>query len=404
MSKVAILTGGRDMWYAIPLAEGLAQQPHLDVDVIASTQYLGSPALERQGVSVLPLHGDLSPGKSRAEKVLRGIRMYAGILAYTVRTDAQIFHILWENQFKWLDRTLLVAFYRLLGKKVVLTAHNVDADERDAVTNRFGRFCLRLMYAMLDHIVVHTEMMKSRLSAKFGVDPTRITVIPYGLNTVTTKSDVSPVEARRRLGYSESDRLILFFGNITLYKGLEYLVEAMDILKRRGHADLTLIVAGSAKDRRSQPYWQQICSDIAAKGLQDFVRAEGRFIRDDEVELFFKAADVCALPYVAIDQSGVLFMAYLYGTPVIVTDVGSLRDDVLPGKTGFVCRPRDAGHLAETLAAFFASDLYAQGDQARVWIERWAEAGHSWGPIAAIIANVYSTLTPTHVVQSRDSA
>src|SRR5262245_62970206 len=114
MPNVAILTGGRDTWYAVPLAESLAQQGDLRVDVVASDQYLDFPVLPAGGVRVLPLHGDLSSGQTRLRKAVRGLRMYAGLLAYALRSNAQVFHILWENQFKLLDRTLLVAFYKLL--------------------------------------------------------------------------------------------------------------------------------------------------------------------------------------------------------------------------------------------------------------------------------------------------
>jgi D-inositol-3-phosphate glycosyltransferase len=404
MSKVAILTGGRDTYYAIPLAEGLAQQPSLAVDVIASTQYLGAPGLVRHHVPILTLHGDLTPGKSRLEKLVRTVKMYAGILAYSVRTDAKIFHILWENQFKLLDRTLLVAFYKLLGKKIVFTAHNVDADERDARGNALGRLSLRVMYAMADHVFVHTERMKQQIAQRFAVEPQNITVIPFGMNTVMPKAGVTSEDARRQLGCTGAEKLVLFFGNITLYKGVEYLVESLAILKRRGAADIKLIVAGNVKDRHSQSYWQDVKSRIAAEGLTGTVRIEARFIRDDEVELFFKAADVCVLPYVTIDQSGVLILSYRYGTPVIVSDVGSMREDVVHGQTGFVCRPRDAEHLAATIDAYFSSALFTERDRARAEIEAWADARYSWRPIAGTIADVYSHLVVPRAVRSQDPA
>ena len=88
------------------------------------------------------------------------------------------------------------------------------------------------------------------------------------------------------------------------------------------------------------------------------LRAE--FIPDDETEVYFKAADVLVLPYRHIYQSGVLFLGYSFGLPVLAADVGSLKDEIVEGKTGFVFRPEDPVDLARTIERYFASDLYAE--------------------------------------------
>ncbi len=84
------------------------------------------------------------------------------------------------------------------------------------------------------------------------------------------------------------------------------------------------------------------------------------FIPDDETEVYFKAADVLVLPYRHIYQSGVLFLGHSFGLPVLAADVGSLKDDIVEGKTGFVFRPEDPVDLAKTIERYFASDLYAE--------------------------------------------
>ncbi len=82
-----------------------------------------------------------------------------------------------------------------------------------------------------------------------------------------------------------------------------------------------------------------------------FSRAD--FIPDDETEVYFKAADVLVLPYRHIYQSGVLFLGYSFGLPVLAADVGALKEDIVEGKTGFVFRPEDPADLAETIARLF---------------------------------------------------
>ena len=85
----------------------------------------------------------------------------------------------------------------------------------------------------------------------------------------------------------------------------------------------------------------------------------GDYIPDEETELYFKAADVLVLPYRHIYQSGVLFLGYSFGLPVLAADVGPLKDEIVEGKTGFVFRPEDSVGLATTIEQYFASDLFA---------------------------------------------
>ena len=83
------------------------------------------------------------------------------------------------------------------------------------------------------------------------------------------------------------------------------------------------------------------------------LRAE--YIPDEETELYFKAADVLVLPYRHIYQSGVLFLGYSFGLPVLAADVGTLKDEIIEGKTGFVFRPEDPVDLASAIERYFAA-------------------------------------------------
>ena len=102
------------------------------------------------------------------------------------------------------------------------------------------------------------------------------------------------------------------------------------------------------------------------------------FIPDDEAEVYFKAADVLVLPYKHIYQSGVLFLGHSFGLPVLAADVGSLKDEIVEGKTGFVFRPEDPVDLCQAIERYFASDLYADLDTRRREIRDYAAERHSW--------------------------
>src|SRR6185295_8600028 len=187
-------------------------------------------------------------------KAARVLLYYARLVRYGWTSDAQVFHILWNNKFEIADRVLLMALYRLTGRRVVLTAHNVNARKRDGHDTLLNRLTLRVQYALSHHIFVHTARMKSELVADFGVRRDRVTVIPFGINNAVPNGPLTPPEARRRLGQANGEKAILFFGNIAPYKGLDSLVDAFATLSARRH-DVRLIVAGKPR-QGCESYWR----------------------------------------------------------------------------------------------------------------------------------------------------
>jgi len=278
-------------------------------------------------------------------------------------------------------------YYRFLGKRVVLTAHNVNAARRDSHDTLLNRLTLRIQYQLADHIFVHTEKMKRELIEGFGAGVARITVIPHGINTAVPSSSLTSIQAKRRLGIRDDQRTILFFGRITPYKGLEYLISAFGML--RG-ADYRLIIAG--RPDRCEEYWSTIEKLIREdlKGGRVVLRSE--FIPDDETEIYFKAADVLVLPYRDIFQSGVLLLGYSFGLPALVADVGSLKEEIAEGKTGFVFRPEDPVDLAKAIERYFASDLFRDLGRGRQEIRDCAMHRYSWDTVGRLTMHVYAGL------------
>jgi D-inositol-3-phosphate glycosyltransferase len=329
-----------------------------------------------------------------AAKVSRVLIYYARLVRYAARAEAGIFHILWNNKFEFFDRTVLMLYYKMLGKKIVFTAHNVNAGKRDANDSLFNRLTLRTQYRLSDHIFVHTEQMKAELLQEFGVSDRKATVIPFGINNSVPDTDLTPAEAKRRLGINYNEKAILFFGAIRPYKGLEYLVDAFLQLADR-HPDYRLIIAGEPRSG-SEVYFEQIQRTLACHANRGQITQKIQYIPDDETELYFKAADALALPYTHVFQSGVLFLAYNFGLPVIATDVGSVKDDIIEGCTGFLCRPCDSDDLARATEKYFDSDLFETLERRRKEIREYADARHSWDLVGERTRNVYVELLGTN--------
>ena len=385
---VALLTGGGDKPYALGLASALIAKG-LSFDFIGSDE-VNSPELQdHRQVRFLNLRGNQRRDVGLVTKVLRVLTYYARLLKYMATADPKVIHILWNNKIEFFDRTLLLIYYLLLGKRIAFTAHNVNAAERDCNDSLLNRLTLRIQYRLVHHIFVHTEKARLKLRRAFGVPDRKISVIPFGINSSIPNTALTPVDAKTRLGLTTRQKAVLFFGNIAPYKGLEYLVQAMGLL-RQTEPDYTLLIVGWPKDCAS--YWEKVQEQISRSALRPNIIERIEFVPDEETEVYFKAADVLVLPYTHVFQSGVLSLGYNFGLPVIASDVGSLKEDILLRRTGFVCRPRDPSDLAKKLSDYFDSDLYRQLEIRRHEIREYANQRYSWATVAGITCNVYETL------------
>jgi glycosyltransferase involved in cell wall biosynthesis len=385
---VALLTGGGDRPYALGLAGALINQG-LAFDFIASDELDHSDLRGNPLVHFFNLRKEMRSKVSPVRKVVRVLLYYWRLLVYAATAKPRLFHILWNNKFAILDRTLLMLYYRALGKRIAFTVHNVNAGWRDSNDTFLNRLTLRIQYQLCDHLFVHTEQMRQELGTHFAVEEKKISVIPFGINSTVPKTDVTSAEARQRLGLSSPQKVVLFFGNIAPYKGLEFLVEAMPVLVAKD-PNYRLVIAGRPKNCES--YWEEIQRRISRLRLNSYVVERIEYVPDADTEIYFKAADVLVLPYKHIFQSGVLFLGYNFGLPTIASDVGSLKEDIIEGKTGFICKPGDSVDLSKSIEAYFSSELFQRLETNRSEIMSFAAAKYSWTEVGKAIKGVYANL------------
>jgi D-inositol-3-phosphate glycosyltransferase len=386
--SVSLLTGGGDRPYVYGLATELASK-HAVVDLIGSDHVDYPEFHANPSIHFLNLRGDQNPNSSLASKVTRVAKYYARLIRYAVNAKPKIFHILWNNKFELFDRTLLIVFYKLLGKKIILTVHNVNAGRRDSKDTYLNRLTLRFQYRLSDHIFVHTKKMKSELMEEFGVQQTRVTVIPFGINNSVPNTSLTSSEARQKLGIRPDEKTILFFGNINPYKGLEYIVAAFQQVVSRD-VECRLFIVG--RPNNCESYWASVREASRAEVEKGRITIRADYVPDEETEIYFKAADVFVLPYRHVYQSGVLFLGYSFGLPVIAANVGALKDEIVEGKTGFVFKPEDPIDLAAAIERYFSSDLFADLSGRRHGIRNFALERHSWDQVGRLTMSVYSNL------------
>jgi glycosyltransferase involved in cell wall biosynthesis len=385
----ALLTGGFDRPYAYGLAMALIAKG-IRLDVIGSDQ-VDSPEMHTTpGLQFLNMWPSQSVNRSAVAKLSRVVKHYTSLIRYTAVAKPKIFHILWNSKVQLFDRTLLMLYYKAMGKKIALTAHNVNQGRRDGNDSLLNRLTLRIQYGLTDHIFVHTQKMKDELIVEFGVHDRVVTVIRHPINDAFPDTELTAADAKRKLELQSNEKAILCFGRIKPYKGIEHLLSAFQQITKND-PDYRLIIAGEVQKGNEQ-YMANLKQTIRLELERGQVILKTQFIPDAEMEIYLKAADVMVLPYNEIFQSGVLFLSYAFGLPVIATDVGSFREEIVEGNTGFLCPPGNPAALAKTIDKYFASDLYRNLGARRQQIKDYADVHHSWGSVAMLTRDAYATM------------
>lgn len=196
---------------------------------------------------------------------------------------------------------------------------------------RFNRWCAA---KFSKQILVHGEKLKEQLIAEFGVDRERVTAIQIG------EHQVEPFKIYERDDLREDGNLVLFFGRIHPYKGLDYLIKAEPLITRE-IPDVKIVIAGSGEDFTR--YRKMIGNRI-----EHFIIHNYHIPYQEGAELLQRSS-VVVLPYIDASQSGVIPTAYGFRKPVVVTDVGSISEIVDDGETGFIVPPGDVDALSRAI-------------------------------------------------------
>jgi glycosyltransferase involved in cell wall biosynthesis len=347
--------------YDRALAAALARAG-ADVALITSRFAYGSvPAAE--GFAVDERFYRWAPGRagSRVRFAAKLAQHVPDMLRYRrMAGAADVVHFQWLT-VQPLDVHLLPPVHPL-----VLTAHDVlPREPRPGQLN-----AQRRLYERVDAVVVHSHAGARRLHA-LGVPPDRVHVIPHGAFTHLAALPDGRLPAELR---AVEAPVVLFFGLLRPYKGLDVLLRAW-----RGIEGAELWIVGMPR------------MDLAAARAQapPGARWLPRFVPDEEVAALFRRADLAVLPYRQADQSGVLFTALAFGTPLVLSDVGGFGEVAATGAAEIV-PAGDAETLHATLATLLADPVRRERMAAA---GRAAAAGpYSWDAIARRTLALYDEL------------
>lgn len=258
--------------------------------------------------------------------------------------------------------------------RVVCIADNIIPHEKRPGDNLFTRYFLR----SADGFITMSEKVLADLRSIEHKKPARF--VPHPLYD-NFGEPVAKKESRQNLGIAEDQRIVLFFGFIRKYKGLDILLDAMKIVKEktllRKLPSVKLLVAGEFYED-ANPYLQQIRDNE----IEDWVILRTDFVPDSQVKYYLCAADAVIQPYRNATQSGVTPLAYHFEKPMIVTNVGGLPAMVPDGRAGLVAEP-DAVDIAEKIIEF-----YERGEESFIAGLRLEKKKYAWENLVQAIEEI----------------
>jgi len=236
------------------------------------------------------------------------------------------------------------------------------------VAKKIRKYSDATIMAICDNIIPHEErLLDTRLTKRFfgfidsfivlskKVENELLSFIPeakykYSPHPIYSifNNTLSKEQAKAELKLA-TKKVLLFFGLIREYKGLDILINAMEKIKTELE-DYTLLIVGECYENENK--YTEL---IKKAGITDNVKCHYSFIPDNEVGKYFSAADVVVLPYKTASQSGIVQIAYHFDTPVIVSNVGGLPEIVDEGKTGYCVEP-NSNAFAKAIKAFYEND------------------------------------------------
>ncbi|MEM4270860.1 MAG: glycosyltransferase [Candidatus Pacearchaeota archaeon] len=287
----------------------------------------------------------------------------------------KILHFHWWTYWLFPIFFTIALIAKLRGKKVICTIHNVVSHESGFIDITLSK----IIYFIPDKLIVHTNANKNQLEKKFQINKKKISVIPHGIYDFYRDNEISKSSAREVLGIPKNAKVILMFGNIRPYKGIEELIFAFKEAKTK-ISDLFLIIAGKP--------WSNELKNFIIRELSNesscLVKME--YIPSSQIKNYFFATDLVILPYRSFEaQSGPGNIALAFEKPLLVSNARGLPELVLDKKAIFTSG--NALELADSIKEIFSKkNLIKKLTSDSIYLRR----KYSWESISKMTLNIYN--------------
>ena len=315
--------------------------------------------------------------KNKLLKIFTQFLFLFRLVHYLIKERPEAVHF---QFFRFNTDPILFYILSLFHIRLIYTAHNILPHNR--FNNDYRLF--NLVYKSAAKIIVHSAYIKAKLLSMFNIDSNKIEVIPHGnFNHYLPAGELTREEARSTLKLNTDDNVVLFFGAIREYKGLDLLLDAYKIISESQN-QIKLLIAGSPDSAEVEKRYYDRIKEISENGNILFFP---EFIPFEKVSVYFTASDVVALPYKRIDHSGVVHLAYSFAKPIIATRVGDFEEAIEEGKSGYLVDAGSPVMLAETIIKAFTdkNKLIKMG----IYAGELNYTKYSWDKIAEQTLKIY---------------
>ncbi len=313
-------------------------------------------------------------------KIRRKLSWYNPLswIAEGLGASGDLLHAQWWSLPLFPIYWVVCACFKLKQKPVVLTVHNVFSHEK----SKMYFILSKILFRWGDYFIVHSDTNKKQLMQFYGIKEHCISVVPHGSLDFHVKSSSDAMGFRNRFGLCPENKVVLLFGAIRPYKGIDIAIKAFaQCLQKIPEA--RLLIAG-----KLWMDWSPFQQLIRQLQIEKHVIAYLEYIPSGKVHQFFEVADLCVFPYLHFDsQSGAAAVALSFRKPMIVTDVGGLPDFVCDRR--FVVPPGNIQALAQAMALCLGNlDIL----QKMALDTELVSSAFSWADIAHQTEKIYKKL------------
>lgn len=288
---------------------------------------------------------------------------------------SKVVHAQWWSHVLMPPYFVILLICKLRGKKIIITTHNVIPHE----TNKLNWLLNGIVLVFGDKFIVHSENNINQLHSVYKIPLRKIIKLPHGILNSYNDQVISQSEAREKLHLPINCKVILFFGHIREYKGLDILLQSFSYVIN-DIPDAVLLIAGSPWEP-----WSKYEEIIKKNKLSKNVRLYLEFIPSNITKYFYYSSDLVILPYKTFEsQSGVGSVVLSFGKPLVVTNVGGLPDLVRDKR--FVVEPKNPVALADKILLVLNDETLVKqlSNDSRELAEEY-----SWNTIAKKTVKLY---------------
>jgi glycosyltransferase involved in cell wall biosynthesis len=368
--------------YAFQLCRAMAREG-ADVTLLTDTNYeltaLDHPFRLQRLFNLWdpkPAEASSPPGRFRFQRVVRAMLYYREWLRLIAHLERERYDVVQFGDIRFPTDFYMLRQARKHVRLMADVCHNVRPFAGSGLfvaSNRYER-----IYRLFDLVFVHHDVNRDEFLTRFPELPQRVRTIVHGNEEIFRElrnPSITPATLRKRLGLAPDDQVVLFFGSLSAYKGIDLLLDAFGRIARK-HPRARLVVVGPP------------LADFKLEQQRgEKVQIVPSYIDAGEVAAWMEMAAVVVYPYREIHQSGALQIALTLGAPIVATRVGANAEVITDGISGLLVPPNDAAVLAEAISRLLLDRELARriGDGARAT----AEDKFAWRPIARRMLEAY---------------